>query len=110
MKIRTKCFLTVIITYLSMCVITWGATSLLMSSGADLPYAILAAIVISVIFSSAGIKVGQQSKSVWISYVITVSSSWFTALVLNNLLGNVMPYTTWLNETINITSIVLDGA
>ena len=107
MKIRTKCFLTVIITYLSMCVITWGATSLLMSSGADLPYAIRAAIVISVIFSSAGIKVGQQSKSVWISYIITVSSSWFTALVLNNLLGNVMPYTTWLNETINITSIVL---
>ena len=107
MKNRTKCFLTVLITYLAMCVITWGATALLMSSRADLPYAIFAAVVISVVFSIAGMKVGKQSKSVWISYIITVSSSWFIALLLNNLLGTVMTYATWLNETINITSIVL---
>lgn len=107
MKNRTICFLTVLITYLAECAITFGTVAILMYMRADVLFAIIDAGVIGIIFSIAGVKLAKQPKCVWISFSLTVLSAWFTAILLGNLLGTVMTSVVGMTEVVNIISLIL---
>ena len=107
MKNRTKCFITVLITYLTMCLASWCACHGLIASGADPWWTILAAGVIAIILSVVGVQLKEQPKSVWLSYVITVAAAWFSALLIFFLLEGVMGSADGLSTIVYISAMVL---
>ncbi|MEE1321204.1 MAG: hypothetical protein UHM85_06700 [Acutalibacteraceae bacterium] len=108
MKTIAKCFKIVLVTYISMCAVAWGSHFLFLKSNrADVAVAVLAAVVICVAFSVVGVYLSRQPENEWKSFAVTVFSSWFMALLLNNILRPVMTSASWLYEAVNITSIVL---
>lgn len=107
MKNRTKCFITVLITNLSMCLVSWCACHGLIASGADPWWTILAAVIIAIILSAVGVQLKEQPKSVWLSYVITVAVAWFSALLIFFLFEGVMGSVDGLSTIVYISAMVL---
>ena len=107
MKNRTKCFITVLITYLTMCLASWCACHGLIASGADPWWTILAAGIIAIILSAVGVQLKEQPKCVWLSYVITVAAAWFSALLIFFLLEGVMGSADGLSTIVYISAMVL---
>ncbi len=107
MKTRTKCFLTVLITYLSMCLVSWCACHGLIASGADPWWTILVAGIIAIILSVVGVQLKEQPKSVWLSYVITVAVAWYFALLIFFLFEGVMGSADGLSTIVYISAMVL---
>ncbi len=106
MKNRTKAFLTILITYVSLCALAWGSVAISVFSGAGSALAIVvAAVVISIICSIAGVKLGSQPKGVWISFSLTIFFAWFTTALLN-LITAPVPYSIIVNEIVNIGSLI----
>ena len=107
MKNRTKCFITVLITYLTMCLASWCACHGLIASGADPWWTILAAGIIAIILSAVGVQLREQPKCVWLSYVITVTVAWFSALLIFFLLEGVMGSADGLSTIVYVSAMVL---
>ena len=107
MKNRTKCFITVLITNLSMCLASWCACHGLIASGADPWWTILAAGIIAIILSAVGVRLKEQPKSVLLSYIITVAVAWFSALLIFFLLEGVMGSVDGLSTIVYISAMVL---
>lgn len=107
MKNRTKCFITVLITYLTMCLASWCACHGLIASGADPWWTILAAGIIAIILSAVGVQLKGQPKCVWLSYVITVAAAWFSALLIFFLLEGVMGSADGLSTIVYVSAMVL---
>ena len=107
MKIRTKCFITVLITYLSMCLASWCACHGLIASGADPWCTILAAGIIAIILTAVGVQLKEQPKCVRLSYVITVTVAWFSALLIFFLLEGVMGSVDGLSTIVYVSAMVL---
>lgn len=72
MKNRTKCFLTVLITYLSMCLGSWLLVYFLITAGSEPVMAIIAGFIASLGLSTAGTLLRKQPKSVLLSYALTI--------------------------------------
>lgn len=107
MKNGTKAFLTVLITYISLCAAAWGSVAVSVFSGAGSALAIVAAaIVISIICSIVGVRLSKQPKSVWVSFSLTISFAWLMAILLGWITAP-FPYSTAVNEIVNMCSIIL---
>ncbi len=107
MKNRTKCFITVLITYLTMCLASWCACHGLIASGTDPWWTILAAGIIAIILSAVGVQLKEQPKCVRLSYVITVAAAWFSALLIFFLLEGVMGSADGLSTIVYVSAMVL---
>ena len=70
MTIRTKCFLTVLITYLSMCLGSWCACHGLIITGTSPWWAIPVAAIIAIILSVVGVRLIEQPKSILLSFIL----------------------------------------
>ena len=90
MKIRTKCFLTVLITYLSMCLVSWCACHGLIITGTSPWWTIPVSAIIAIILSVVGVRLIEQPKSILLSFIITVIIGWFLALFLFFLFQGIM--------------------
>ena len=60
-----------------------------------------------IILSAVGVKLKEQPKCVWLSYVITVAAAWFSALLIFFLLEGVMGSADGLSTIVYVSAMVL---
>lgn len=107
MKNRTKCFLTVLITYLSMCLGSWLLVYFLITAGSEPIMAIIAGFIASLGLSTAGILLRKQPKSVLLSYALTIVIAWCITPLVYFVLGSIIGSSSVITEIINISLIAI---
>ncbi len=76
-KIKFKSLVTVIVTYISMCIVCFGSGLLLMTPGADSITSVIAAAIMCVGFCIAGTLLARfQPQKVLLAFCLTIVSAW----------------------------------
>lgn len=81
-KIRTKSFLTVLFTFLSLCVASLLLVCLVITPGSSAAAGVISGIIVSFALSVAAILIRKQPKSVLMSFSLTVCIAWSVAPLL----------------------------
>lgn len=106
MKNKTKSFLTVLITYISMCIVSWLLVYFLIGAGSSPIVAVIAALIVCIVLSIAGVLLKNQPKSVLISFVATVCSSWLIIPMLYHILANFLYSPSLISEIISMSAMI----
>ena len=106
MKNKTKCFLTVLITYISMCIVSFLLVYFLIKAGSSPVVAVIAALIVCIVLSIAGVLLKNQPKSVLISFVATVCSSWLIIPMLYHILANFLYSPSLITEIISMSAMI----
>lgn len=106
MKNKTKCFLTVLITYISMCVVSFLLVYFLIKAGSSPVVAVIAAIIVCVALSIAGMLLKNQPKSVLICFSVTVCSAWLIIPMLYHIISNFLYSPSLITEIISMSAII----
>ncbi len=76
-KIKLKSLVTVIVTYISMCIVCFVLGLLLMTPGADLITAVIAAVIVCIGLCVAGTLLARyQPSKVLLAFCLTIVSAW----------------------------------
>ncbi len=106
MKNRTKCFLTVFITYISMCVISFLLVYFLINAGSSPIVAVIAALIVCFVLSIAGVLLRTQPKCVLLSFALTVSFAWLIIPMLYHILANFLYSPSLISEIISMSAMI----
>lgn len=102
-KIKFKSFVTVIVTYISMCIVSAVSVFLLITPGADPITAVIAAAIVCIGLCIAGILLARyQQKKVLFAFCLTIVSAWLFIPLLYFVSGN------FLQSVLSSTSIILE--
>ncbi len=107
MKNKTKCFLTVLITYISMCIVSWLLVYFLIGAGSSPIFAVIAAITVCIVLSIAGVLLRNQPQNVLLSFTLTVGFAWLIIPMLYLLLANLLSSPSLISEIISISAMIL---
>lgn len=107
MKNSTKCILTVLITYIAECIVSYGTVTLVAVFGKDDWLLVVGSAVIGIIFSVEGAIIARQPKCVWISFSVTVLIAWFIAILSAVILDPIMFSVVGMNEIVNIVTLII---
>lgn len=106
MKNRTRCFLTVLITYISMCVVSWLLVYFLINAGAEPTLAVISALIVCVCLSITGFLLRHQPKSVLLSFSLTVCIAWIIVPLLYLISASFLLSPSIIGEIISISAMI----